>query len=137
MLTKSSLGLIWFYQRYISPKKGFRCAYRVIHGGTGCSGYAKQRIREDGIIRAIPDIRKRLTACKETALSVRSRCEKGKTRRRARKRDGCINSCDCADFSLFTMRTPSLEENSCEGCGDLQSCDGCNGCDGCGDIGSC
>jgi len=37
MFGKLALGGIWAYQQYISPNKGFRCAYAIRHGGTGCS----------------------------------------------------------------------------------------------------
>ncbi|WP_341365390.1 membrane protein insertion efficiency factor YidD [Yoonia sp. BS5-3] len=71
MLSRTALGGIWVYQRYISPRKGYRCAYSVRHGGTGCSGYIKFAIKEHGIIAAIPLIKKRFADCKLANAELR------------------------------------------------------------------
>ena len=56
------------YQRWLSPRKGFACTYRVAHGGTGCSGYAKAALRAEGLA-ALPTIRARLRACRAAAMA--------------------------------------------------------------------
>ena len=48
----AALGAIYLYQTIVSPRKGFRCAYSVVYGGTGCSGYVKQIIRQEGLFAA-------------------------------------------------------------------------------------
>lgn len=45
MMKAPALGAIWVYQNFISPYKGFSCAHRVVHGGDGCSGFAKTASR--------------------------------------------------------------------------------------------
>lgn len=107
MLTKAAalplLGLIWIYQQFISPRKGFRCAYAVAHGGTGCSGYIKRRFRNDGLA-AWPDARARLRACR--AARIRLMTDASPERRQEKKEKGswidCVPSLDCSgcDFSL-------------------------------------
>ncbi len=58
------LLLIEFYQRVISPRKGFRCAHHVLHGKQTCSNAVKDLIVEHGILAAWPKIRKRFKACR-------------------------------------------------------------------------
>jgi len=61
---KTAFGLINFYQRQISPHKGFSCAYRGLHQQESCSQYAKRTIAELGLMAALPLIRERFQACK-------------------------------------------------------------------------
>lgn len=55
---------IAFYQRYLSPLKGFHCAHRRLHGGLSCSEYVKQTIAAQGIKRSLPLCRERFRACR-------------------------------------------------------------------------
>ncbi|WP_167682211.1 membrane protein insertion efficiency factor YidD [Parasedimentitalea denitrificans] len=64
MLSSFSLLGIRAYQSWISPYKGYRCAYSILHGGTGCSGFAKQEIQRNGIKCAMPKIRSRFADCR-------------------------------------------------------------------------
>lgn len=57
------LGLIRLYQRWISPYKGFRCAYRVHAGGCSCSTLAYRAIRRHGVLRGLALLRERLGRC--------------------------------------------------------------------------
>jgi putative component of membrane protein insertase Oxa1/YidC/SpoIIIJ protein YidD len=74
MVSKLALGAIWGYQRYVSPWKGFRCAHSVLHGGTGCSGFARSAIQDHGFWGAIPHIRGRFRDCKAASETLRARC---------------------------------------------------------------
>ena len=56
------------YQRYISPHKGFCCAYRVVRGGDSCSEFAKQAILQNDFWHSLSTIRKRFIECKEAAV---------------------------------------------------------------------
>ena len=40
------LSLISFYQKYISPIKGFRCAYGYLHGNGTCSSRISEIVRD-------------------------------------------------------------------------------------------
>jgi putative component of membrane protein insertase Oxa1/YidC/SpoIIIJ protein YidD len=64
-----SIGL---YQKYLSPHKGFSCAYRVYHRGLSCSQYCKEMILERGPIAAITPIRQRFRDCKQAAQEIRA-----------------------------------------------------------------
>jgi putative component of membrane protein insertase Oxa1/YidC/SpoIIIJ protein YidD len=66
-------ALITTYQKHISPKKGFSCAHRVLHGGESCSGYIKRTILEQGLMRTIPLSRRRFRACKAASQVLKTR----------------------------------------------------------------
>ena len=68
--------LITFYQRYLSPYKGFRCAHCVLHGGASCSAHAKTLLLRRGIVRACQGMRARFAACASAAAELEGRAEK-------------------------------------------------------------
>jgi putative component of membrane protein insertase Oxa1/YidC/SpoIIIJ protein YidD len=72
MIDALILGSIAIYQRYISPRKGWRCAYSVLHGGTGCSGYVQREIRENGWRAARRAAKKRFRECKLAGQMLRT-----------------------------------------------------------------
>lgn len=69
----TSTRLITFYQRQISPHKGFSCAYRILHRGESCSQYVKRVIQTEGLLPALPLIRERFRACKQASQVLRTR----------------------------------------------------------------
>lgn len=58
-----ALALIRFYQRFISPYKGFACAYRVHTGCASCSGLGYRAIRRYGVIAGIGLLKMRIHRC--------------------------------------------------------------------------
>lgn len=66
------LALIAGYQRFLSPRKGWRCAYCVLHGGPGCSGFARDAIQLHGGWAAFPSVRQRFRDCKGAAQTLRA-----------------------------------------------------------------
>lgn len=96
MLDRLALAAIGGYQRHLSPRKGYSCALRVAHGGTGCSGFAKAAIADNGLIRAIPLIRARFADCRDAAEELRED-------RRKRENDRWYD-CGCAGCDLPTPR---------------------------------
>ncbi|MBW3243423.1 membrane protein insertion efficiency factor YidD [Epibacterium sp. DP7N7-1] len=125
MLTALSLGAIGFYQKLISPHKGFSCAYRVAHGGTGCSGYIKNRIIEVGLLRAIPDIRARFSDCRTAADDLNAR-----RRRRDERSIQCLDAVDCgcncgpSACGLTRSARGAKSVNDSSDCGDVPGCCG-------------
>jgi putative component of membrane protein insertase Oxa1/YidC/SpoIIIJ protein YidD len=69
--SRLAVGLIEIYQRFISPYKGFRCAYRVHHGGLSCSEFGRQVVQTHGVFRAMSMIRVRFCECAEAARILR------------------------------------------------------------------
>lgn len=160
MLARTALGGIWVYQNYLSPRKGFRCAHSVLHGGTGCSGYVKFAIRDHGLWAAVPKIRQRFRDCKEAHQTLRANCavhsdapddehvRKDRERRKRANRNGksgrCSeNACECATLPGYcgsaSRAAPKkgLDINPCDGDIGIGGCD-CASCDagGC-DCGGC
>lgn len=56
---------ITYYQRYLSPYKGFRCAYAVRYGGASCSSKVKEIIVANQISQGICLIRQQFRGCKQ------------------------------------------------------------------------
>ena len=65
-----AIGLIGFYQRRISPHKGYRCAHRAHHGDLSCSEYVKQTILAQGLTAACPEIRQRFADCRAAYVAL-------------------------------------------------------------------
>lgn len=132
----TAISAIGFYQRYISPYKGFRCAHRVLHSESSCSAYAKVMVQRQGLREAIPAIRQRFRDCGEAARVLRLQSgSRAAGPREGRERQsswlGCVpdcsgaclpdlsGGCDCGDIDL----------GGCDGLGcDAVGCDGM-GCD--------
>jgi putative component of membrane protein insertase Oxa1/YidC/SpoIIIJ protein YidD len=72
---KISMKAITGYQRYISPRKGFRCAHRVLHSGESCSQYVKRVIADEGLKAAFVKSQARFQACKQANQVLRSQIE--------------------------------------------------------------
>ena len=63
-MTRCCLLIIEFYQRFLSPFKGFHCAHHKLHRGDTCSNAVKSIISEHGVIRAWPLVRARFKECR-------------------------------------------------------------------------
>lgn len=62
-----SVFLIRGYQRYISPRKSWHCAYSVMHRDISCSAYALRMIKSNGFFGSLPYIIRRLIDCQIAA----------------------------------------------------------------------
>ena len=58
-----ALTFIQFYQRFISPYKGFSCAYRVHTGRRSCSALGYKAIHWHGFLRGLVILRRRTYLC--------------------------------------------------------------------------
>ena len=124
-----ALAAIRFYQRYISPRKGFCCAYAAYTSDASCSALGHRAIRRFGLCNGIKVLDQRLARC-GAASAMLARAAQRRVphqRRQAGFLDcgGCdVGGCDGA------------------GCGDLPNCSGgkgsglnlgdcldCGGCD--------
>lgn len=61
--TALALAAIRFYQRHLSPRKGFSCALRVATGGASCSAYGHAVIARFGLARGLGLLQRRLELC--------------------------------------------------------------------------
>lgn len=103
MLRFLSIGGIKLYQKFISPRKGFGCAYRIKHGGTGCSGAIIKIIEENSVFEWRKLIRERFDNCTKAAQELKK--EKNKKCKKCKNIGG-----DACDF----------------GCDVFDGCDGCD-----------
>jgi putative component of membrane protein insertase Oxa1/YidC/SpoIIIJ protein YidD len=67
MLSDGAIALIGGYQRYVSPHKGFCCAYRAQTGRPSWSEFARRAIRRLGLIEGLLLLRLRFAACTTSA----------------------------------------------------------------------
>lgn len=89
------LALINFYQRFISPHKGFCCAHHQLHNGPTCSNAVKSILRSNSLSGALPLIQARFRACKRASDFLA-------TQHLSLKHQADL-PCDCA----FDLPTPS------------------------------
>lgn len=101
---------IAFYQKFLSPLKGYRCAYAALHGGDPCSEAVKKLVIDKGCFGAYQDIRVRFQACREANETL--------IRNDKRRRSRC-DYCDCDSGAC-------ADTGSCR---KLDSCDDHPGCD--------
>jgi putative component of membrane protein insertase Oxa1/YidC/SpoIIIJ protein YidD len=83
----SSLGvtLIEAYQRWLSPHKGFCCAYGALHGSGTCSSIGKRIMREQGALKFLRLMPTQFAACKAAAsILAAETAEQRAARRKAR-----------------------------------------------------
>lgn len=53
------------YQRFLSPLKGYACAFRALTGRDSCSAYGYRTIKRFGLLRGLALLRRRLHACSQ------------------------------------------------------------------------
>lgn len=80
---KIASTLITTYQKQVSPRKGFSCAYRILHRSESCSQYTKRTILALGMSQALPLIRQRFQACKGANQTLKMQQQRRSDRQRA------------------------------------------------------
>lgn len=65
-----ALGMIAIYQKWISPRKGYRCAYAAWSGEASCSDFCKKAIQEHGIAKGFRLLRLRFYQCRLAAAEL-------------------------------------------------------------------
>lgn len=63
MMKTLALSAIGFYQRHLSPYKGFCCAYCAYTGNASCSAFGARAIRRYGVWDGMAVLRGRLRKC--------------------------------------------------------------------------
>lgn len=116
MLKRLALAVIGAYQRWISPNKGYGCAYRIHCGGAGCSGLGFRAIRWRGLVPGLAILRMRLARCSAVHRAHHPRP------RRLHRQAGVCDGCDGCDASGCDMP-------SCKGAKLCDLGDACECCD--------
>lgn len=112
MIRKLPISIIKIYQKYISPKKGYRCAHSILHGGTGCSGAVIEIIQKESVFKWRKKIKNRFLNCKNANIKLK------KTNNDKKKKSKCDGSCRHADCTFID--SPFFD------CGDIGDCGGCS-----------
>jgi putative component of membrane protein insertase Oxa1/YidC/SpoIIIJ protein YidD len=60
------------YQKYLSPLKGFSCAYSKLHRADSCSEHFRTLVKHHGLAKAIPLFEQRLQDCKSANMTLKA-----------------------------------------------------------------
>jgi uncharacterized protein len=120
------LAAIRMYQRFLSPIKGFSCAYRLYAGGESCSAYGYRVIGRYGIRTGVSLLRRRLGACshvqRQHAIFQRSH-NAGMVMKANFQAGFCDVSCDGCDLGMGGCDGANLASSTCDILGNCGSCD--------------
>lgn len=108
-LKSISIVCIEFYQKNISPHKGFRCAHAALYQENSCSAAIKEIIEVNGLIGGYRLIRQRLNDCKQAYAQLRY--EEGNA---SNKKDDDKWHVDCCDPATACEVSTCLPKNSCD-----------------------
>lgn len=120
--------LIGFYQRFISPYKGFRCAHAVYHSGPSCSSAVKTIISQYGLIKGLPAIRKRFAECRQAYCLILAEQSENKSKKGKKKSGKCKQQLkehcglDCLPDPCDALSFCSRGDSQDSGC-DVNPCD--------------
>lgn len=95
-----ALAAIRGYQRFLSPLKGFSCAFRVFTGADGCSAYGYRVIERFGVRRGLGLLDRRLALCGHVHRRLPAPAAAPPHPRRRRQRGFCEPSCDVVACDL-------------------------------------
>jgi len=121
MLRYVGAGLIRGYQRYLSPRKGYRCAYGVLHGNGTCSSVGLEIMRSQGVFAFLRLMPLQFDACRAAVAMLQQQSEEEKQRRKKRGAMTGWSGCDSSDgFSCVDIgQCEAVECSDCE----FGSCD--------------
>lgn len=127
------LLLIRFYQKFISPHKGFRCASNVLHKNGSCSGIIFNIIKEQPISQWKSNIKNQFNCCKEAHLTLKSQCNHQKNKEEQEDIDTNKNKRKNKDSSTFDCISEAAccsAEHGASGClrslkPSTKNCDNC------------
>lgn len=125
------LAAIRAYQRHLSPRKGYGCAYRIHTGHCSCSNLGFRAVRRYGVWQGLAVLQRRLHLC---GVAHRRYSPRPALSRGHAQRGFCDAGCDAPGCDLPSCDLPChgdgcnhLPRLQCEGC--LDACDCCSGCD--------
>ncbi len=64
---------IRFYQKFLSPFKGFRCAFGTYYNGDSCSEIIRKEIMKQGVFQSLSIAKEQFLKCKEAKASIEQR----------------------------------------------------------------
>ncbi|EEF25973.1 conserved hypothetical protein [Ricinus communis] len=156
MLRPVALLLIRGYRRYLSPRKGFSCAYRVHRGGHSCSAHGYHAISKHGFFLGMQLLRRRLDRCawaNHMQRSAKAASVEAVVASRMMAQGGFVDGCDAGSCDAPDCGGPACSLDcsspdcsphrlSCDALNVMGACDGsmlanadCDDCDGYFDFG--
>ncbi|WP_080765280.1 membrane protein insertion efficiency factor YidD [Vibrio owensii] len=99
-MSKLVLALIRFYQRYLSPHKGFRCAHAVYYGTDSCSAAISKMIQRKGVFSSYSGVQNQFERCRHAHQRLQNGDSSRNRKRRKNNDSSCVtdmgcNSLDC------------------------------------------
>lgn len=70
--TQAAIASLNVYRTHLSPRKGFSCAHRLLHGEESCSDYVKRILTNQNLSTAMRMAPQRFQACKAAAQTLQS-----------------------------------------------------------------
>jgi uncharacterized protein len=101
-----AIRLISFYQRYISPRKGYACAYRALHNDLSCSAFCKKAIESHGIYQGVKHTLQRFHECYLAAQTIKKKREDMKEKPKgivSKIGNECNKLGTCEQYILFEL----------------------------------
>lgn len=80
LLNRCGIRLIRYYQRFISPHKGYCCAHHQLHQQGSCSAFGIQCLTHQSVPRALGMMRRRSQSCHAAAKELQ---KPGKSHKRS------------------------------------------------------
>lgn len=68
-----ALWTIAIYQKYLSPKKGYSCAHRILHNDQSCSGYCAENLKKHGFVSTVVVMPSRFHQCHKAGVELSER----------------------------------------------------------------
>lgn len=107
--------MIRLYQRYLSPYKGFSCAYRVKKNRCSCSEFARRVATRFGLLK-LPDLlQRRFKKCERAAKVLDYEAKKPKPARSSNVVETCTDITREGAAECVTNAGIELACNACDG----------------------
>lgn len=117
-------AVITGYQRHLSPRKGFCCAYRYHTGGMSCSEYARRMVLRRGVLSLWTALPRQFARCKKAHQSGVETLAPMRKRRPVRPRDA-------DEEKKKRENRPWWERWDCSPCDVVYLLDGCGSAGNC------
>ena len=121
------------YRRFLSPRKGYSCPHRLLHGRRSCSAHGRLILRRVGVFHFRVLMRRRFERCRAARLQLVAMAEFDPNRSEANQRRRGHAYCGHYYFDIPFCAADGLASNN--GSCVPSNCDGfdlpgdCGGCD--------
>ena len=127
-----ALAAIRGYQRWLSPYKGYSCAFRAATGGESCSAYGHRVIGRFGLRRGLGLLDRRLALCGHVHRRMRPDAPPAAApMMRYRQQGHCDVPCDSPGCDGPGCHGPDCHGPGCHGPDLGRACDWSDACDFC------